>query len=109
MRERSRGVLTHPADSDGLARLLTDGVRPGYPELPVRDVEHVIGRRFPLRLHGEDKDVSPDPGIYALFVEGRHQTPGRVRRPNTSSECRFWVQLCKKAEHFTSIAVPSGA
>src|SRR5262249_14028372 len=32
-----------------------------------------------------------------------------VRRLNTSFECRGWGQLCKKAEHFTSIVVPSGA
>ena len=75
--ERSRGVLTDPADPDGLACPFPDGARTGHPEFPVRNIEHVIGGRFPLGLYCEDKDVSPDPDIHAVFVACRIKTPGR--------------------------------
>src|SRR5262249_20570584 len=77
VREQSSGVLTHPADADGLDCLLPDGACAGHPELPVGDVEHVIGCRVPLRLDGEDKDIGADPGIYAPFVASVIKLPGR--------------------------------
>jgi hypothetical protein len=74
--ERPRGVLADPADPDGPDSPFPDRAPTGHPEFPVRNIEHVIGFGFPLGLHCEDKDVSPDPHIYAVFVGYRIKLPG---------------------------------
>jgi hypothetical protein len=75
IRQRSLSVLPHPANPNGLASPLPDGARADHPELPVRNVEHIRGRRFPLRLHSEDEDVSPHPCIHAVLVTRRIKLP----------------------------------
>lgn len=71
-----RGVPADPADPDCLACPLPDGARAGYPELPARNVEHVIGGGVLLGLHRENKHISPHPRIHAVFVACRIELPG---------------------------------
>jgi hypothetical protein len=106
--ERSHAALAHPADHDRVACPLADDARAGHPERPLRDVEHVIGRRFPLHLHREDNTSARTrrSTLYSLHAASNSRAP---KRPNTRSECRFCGQLCKKAEHSTSMLIPSGA
>lgn len=73
--ERPGGVLAHPADPDGGACPLADDAGADHPELPLRNVEHVIRRRFPLHLHREDEHVSPDSLLHAVFVTCRIELP----------------------------------
>ena len=74
--------------------VLPDGARASHPELPVGDVEHVIGCWVPLRLDGEDKDIGLDtPMGIRLLLAGWGSRDHRAREAGAAG----WRWKCEQS------------